>query len=63
MNLFLKVFVNVFTKSYKFVLWQIVDGSEWRLHSFLKVNGVVIRSMLGQGVHIFLFKHIFEFLY
>jgi hypothetical protein len=57
-----EVFIDVFTKCYKFVLWQIVDGSEWRLCSFHKINGAVIWSMFGQGFHISFLKHIFEFL-
>ncbi len=59
---FLKVFIDLFMKHYKFVLRQIIDGSEWRLCSFHNINGAIVRSMLGQGVYISLFKHIFEFL-
>jgi hypothetical protein len=59
---FFKVFINVFMKCYKFVSWQIVDGSEWKLCSFHKINGIVVWSMFGQGVNIFLLKHILEFL-
>ncbi len=57
-----KVLVEVFTKCCKFVLCQIIDGYKWRLHSFHKINGVVLWLMFGQGVHISLLKHIFEFL-
>jgi hypothetical protein len=58
----LKVFIDVFTKCYKLVMWQIVDGSEWTLHSFQKINDTVVWLMFGQGVHIFFLKHILEFL-
>jgi hypothetical protein len=58
----LKVFINVFTKRCKFVLWQIVDGSKWRLCLFHKINGAVVWLMFGQCVHIFFLKHILEFL-
>jgi hypothetical protein len=44
---FFKILVNVFSKSYKFVLWQIVNWPKWRLHFFLKINGVVVWSMLN----------------
>ncbi len=57
-----EVFIEVFTKYYKFILQQIINGSEWRLHSFHKINGAVIWSMLGQGVYNYFLKHIFEFL-
>ncbi len=43
-----KVLIEVFTKCYKFVLQQIIDGSEWRLHSFHKINGAIVWVMLGQ---------------
>jgi len=59
---FLEILVDVFMKHCKFVLWKIIDGFEWRLCSFLKINGIVIQSMLGQGVCIFPLKHILEFL-
>ncbi len=52
------IFIEVFMKRCKFVLRQIIDGSKWRLLSFHKINGVVIESMLGQGVCILKKKHI-----
>ncbi len=58
---FFEIFVDVFMKSYKFILGQIVNGFKWRLCSF-KINGAIIWSMLRQGVYIFLLKHILEFL-
>ncbi len=58
----IKVLIKVFMKCCKFILQQIIDGFEWKLHSLHKINGVVVWSMLGQGVHIYLLKHIFEFL-
>ncbi len=57
-----KVLIEVVTKCCQFVLWQIINGSKWRLCSFHKTNGVIIWSMLGQGVYNSLFKHILEFL-
>ncbi len=57
MNIFLEVFINVFMKCYKFVLWQIVDGLEWRLCSFHEINGIVVWLMFGQGVRIFSQPH------
>jgi len=59
---FLEVLVKVFMKHYKFILRQIINGSKWKLHSFHKINGAIVWSMFRQGVHIFLFKHIYEFL-
>jgi hypothetical protein len=42
-----KIFINVFTKSCKFVLWQVVDRSKWRsMCSLLKSNGTNIWTML-----------------
>jgi len=58
----LEVFIDIFSKHCKFVLWQIVDGFEWKLHSFHKINGAIVWLMFKQGVYIFLLKHIFEFL-
>ncbi len=57
-----EILIDVFTKFYNFVLWQIIDGSRWKLCFFFKINGVVVWLMLGQGVYNFLFKHIFGFL-
>ncbi len=57
-----KVLVDVLLKCCKFVLWQIIDGSKWRLHFFHKINGAVVWLLLRQNVHIPLLKHIFEFL-
>jgi len=57
-----KVLINVLVKHSKFVLWQIIDGSEWRLHFFHKINGAIIWLMFGQNVRMPLFKHILEFL-
>ncbi len=48
-------------KHCKFVLRQVIDGFEWRLHSFHKINGAIIWLML-RLVHISLLKHILEFL-
>jgi len=59
---FLEVFINVFTKCYKFDLRQIINGSTWKLCSFHNINGAIIWSMFVQGVHISLLRHIFKFL-
>jgi hypothetical protein len=59
---FIEVLIEVFTKHWKFILFQIIDESKWRLHSFHKINGAIIWWMFGQGVRISLLKHIFEFL-
>jgi len=57
-----EVFIDVFMKRYKFILWQIVNGFKWRLHSFHKINDIVVWLMFGQGDCIFLLNHILEFL-
>ncbi len=61
---FLEVFIKVFTKHYNFILWQIINRSKWKLHSFQKINlnGVVVWLMPRQGVYISFLKHILEFL-
>jgi hypothetical protein len=43
-------------------LRQIINGFEWRLCSFHKINGLIIWLMFGQGAQMIFFKHVLEFL-
>jgi len=55
---YFEIFINIFSKCHEFFLWQIVDGHEWRLCTFFKINCAIIWLMLWQGVNILLLKHI-----
>ncbi len=58
---YFEIFINVFSKCHEFILWQIVDGCEWRLRTFFKINCAIIWLVLWQGVNILPLKHIFVY--
>ncbi len=58
----IEILIEIFTKCYKFILRQIINGFEWRLCSFHKINGLIIWLMFGQGAQMIFFKHVLEFL-
>ncbi len=55
---YFEIFINAFSKHHEFILWQIIDGFEWRWCTFFKINCAIIWSMLWHGVNILLLKHI-----
>jgi hypothetical protein len=43
---FFEILINVFMKNYKFVLWKIIDGSRWGLHTLFQLCNHMVNAMV-----------------